>query len=74
MADPETKLRNAEAIGMLMRDRRKAMGFTQQRLADVAGVSHKFINEVEQGKETAAIGKVMRVLHRLGIDLIGRQR
>jgi HTH-type transcriptional regulator / antitoxin HipB len=74
MTDSETDLSNSEAIGSLMRHRRRALGFTQQRLADLSGVSHKFINEVEQGKETAAIGKVMRVLHRLGIDLIGRQR
>jgi len=62
------------AIGDLIKRRRKELGLTQDGLAGISGVSHKFINEIEQGKVTAAIGKVMHVLNMLGIDLFGRVR
>jgi HTH-type transcriptional regulator / antitoxin HipB len=65
---------DARALGQFMRRRRRALGLTQQRLADLSGVSHKFINQVEGGKETAEIGKVLRVMQRLGIDVMGRVR
>jgi y4mF family transcriptional regulator len=43
------------------------MGLTQPDLAMTAGVGLRFIVEVEKGKPTAQIGKVLRVLRTLGI-------
>ena len=62
------------ALGALIRSRRKALRLTQAGLGGLSGVSHKFINEIEQGKETAEIGKVIRVAQMLGIDLLARTR
>ncbi|MGH7013403.1 MAG: helix-turn-helix transcriptional regulator [Stellaceae bacterium] len=72
--EPDTKLDSPSDIGELIRHRRRDMGLTQVALADLTAVSHKFINEVEQGKPTAEIGKVIKVLQMLGIDLYGRTR
>ena len=52
-------------LGKLIRNARKLRGMTQRDLAQWTNTSQKFISEVEQGKETAQIGKVlllMRVL------------
>lgn len=43
------------------------MGLTQPDLAMTAGVGLRFIVEVEKGKPTAQVGKVLRVLRTLGI-------
>ncbi|MDM4772937.1 helix-turn-helix domain-containing protein [Solimonas sp. SE-A11] len=42
---------------------------TQQDLANMVGSSRRFISELEDGKETAQIGKVIGVLSNLGIAL-----
>lgn len=70
----DTKLNGPPNVGELIRHRRRDMDLTQVALADLSAVSHKFINEVERGKPTAEIGKVIKVLQILGIDLYGRTR
>lgn len=72
--EPDTKLTSTSDIGKLIRERRRDMGLTQLALADLSAVSHKFVNEIEHGKPTAEMGKVIRVLQMLGLDLYGRAR
>ena len=61
-------------LGVLLRKKRKAQNLTQGKVAELCGVSVKFISEVERGKETAEIGKVLYLLNSLGIDLIADPR
>jgi len=57
-------------IGKLVRETRKAFGVTQKALALTSGTGLRFIIELERGKETAEIGKVLTILQTLGIQLI----
>jgi len=61
-------------LGELLRRKRKAQRLTQGQVAEFCGVSVKFISEVERGKETAEIGKVLYLLTSLGIDLYADDR
>lgn len=56
-------------IGERVRAERKAMGMTQQRFADLAGVGRRFLIELEQGKPSLEIGRVLAVCHAAGIKL-----
>lgn len=56
-------------IGKRIRAARKAMGMTQQRFADLAGVGRRFLIELEQGKPSLEIGRVLAVCHAAGIKL-----
>ncbi len=58
-----------EQIGELVRTTRKAMGVTQKDLALTSGTGLRFIIELEKGKPTCQIGKVLTVLQTLGIKL-----
>lgn len=58
-----------EQIGELVRTTRKAMGVTQKDLALTSGTGLRFIIELEKGKPTCQIGKVLIVLQTLGIKL-----
>ena len=58
-----------EQIGKQVRDRRKALGVTQEQLALTANTGLRFIIELEKGKPTSQIGKVLDVLNALGIGL-----
>ena len=56
-------------LGLLVRETRKAQGLTQEQLAATAGVGVRFVRELEQGKESCHLGKVLIVLAMLGIEL-----
>ena len=56
-------------LGREIRRRRKELGYTQAFLADYAGVSTSFLSELENGKATIQINKLMEVLSLLGMDL-----
>lgn len=57
------------AAGAIIRARRQERGLSQQSLAESAGVSRKFIVDLESGHERAELGKTMAVLHTLGLSL-----
>ena len=62
-------IRNAAELGAEIRIRRKDLGYTQSFFAEYAGVSTSFLSELENGKETVQINKMMRVLSLLGMDI-----
>lgn len=59
----------AQEIGRLVRETRKGLGVTQKELALTSGTGLRFIIELEKGKETAEIGKVLTILQTLGIQV-----
>jgi HTH-type transcriptional regulator / antitoxin HipB len=61
---------SSKDIGDLVRKTRKALGVTQQALALTAGTGARFIVDLEKGKETCEFGKVLTVLHTVGIKLM----
>ena len=56
-------------IGKAIRSARKAQDLRQDDLAGLAGVGTRFVIEVERGKETSQIGRVLHLLAVLGCDL-----
>ncbi len=56
-------------VGAAIRDRRRTLGLDQRRLAERAGVSRKWIIDIEQGKPRAELGLVLRTLHALGLEI-----
>ncbi len=61
-------------IGQYIRAIRKTHGMTQDDLCQISGVNRRFISEVENGKATAEIGKVLHVLKCIGCDITLRCR
>jgi y4mF family transcriptional regulator len=74
ISDRGIAVTNPKDLGDLLRKKRKAQNLTQGQVAEYCGVSVKFISEVERGKATAEIGKVLYLLNMLGIDLIADAR
>mgnify|MGYP001250194295 CR=1 FL=1 len=56
-------------IGQQIQSSRKKQGLSQEELAMLANVGRRFVVELEQGKATAQIGKVLQVLHALGLGV-----
>lgn len=67
--DGRLTVRSLSDIGALVARTRKSRNYSQQEFADLAGVGRRFLSELEGGKTTAEIGKVLQVLTALGIDV-----
>ena len=63
------KLKSVSEIGILIRDARKAQGISQEQLAGVAATGTRFISDLENGKSTIQLSKVLRVLDALGLGM-----
>lgn len=65
-------LRTPKDVGLALRDARKAKWLFQTALAQMAGASQGWLSEVENGKPTAELGKVLKVMTALGVALDAR--
>lgn len=63
------KDKKIEQLGGIVRKNRKEQGLTQAQLAALSGVGVRFVRELELGKASCQIGKVLTVVAMLGIDL-----
>lgn len=63
-------------LGEIIRVERKRQGLTQPELALISGSGIRFIVDVEKGKATCQVGKILHLLSCLGldIDIIPRKR
>lgn len=63
------KVRTSAEIGKAVRERRKSIGMTQASVAGLSGVGIRFLSELENGKPTLEIDKVLKVVSVMGFDL-----
>jgi HTH-type transcriptional regulator / antitoxin HipB len=66
---PAPWAREAAQLGATLRARRKALGLTQEDLARFAGCGLAFLYELETGKPTLRLDKLLDVLQVLGLAL-----
>jgi HTH-type transcriptional regulator/antitoxin HipB len=67
-------LSSTAELGQLVRKIRKEQGLTQLDVAGLAGLSNRFVIDLERGKETLQIQKVLDVLGLLGLELTARRK
>ncbi len=58
-----------EALGAAVHARRKALGLTIEDVMTLTGAGNRFLVELEQGKPTVRLDKVLAVLRALGSEL-----
>lgn len=66
---PYGQVVTAADIGRLIRHKRREVGAQQETAAGLAGVGTKFLSQLENGKETAELGKVLQVLRAMGLEV-----
>jgi HTH-type transcriptional regulator / antitoxin HipB len=59
----------SETLAAEVRTRRSAFRLTQHDLAQLAGVSERFVRFVEQGKPSVQLDSLVAVLETLGLEL-----
>lgn len=65
---------STKELGKLIMHERIAQGLTQTQLAGLSGVGITFLSNLENGKQTAELGKTLNVLATLGLDLLAERR
>ena len=63
------RVTSARDLGLAVRQARLDQGMTQAQLAEAAGVSRRWLSDLEAGKASAAVGLVLRTLAVLNIGL-----
>ena len=63
------KISTPEELGRIIRHKRKEIGVRQEVAAGMAGVGTKFLSQLENGKETAELGKTLQVLRKMGLEV-----
>jgi HTH-type transcriptional regulator / antitoxin HipB len=67
-------IRNAAEFGTLIRRYRKNHHITLESVSGISQLSMRFLSELERGKETAELGKALKALQLLGLELIIQPR
>ncbi len=62
-------INNVRQLGETIRKVRKDQGLTQEQLAAACGVGTRFVRELERGKESCHLGKSLKVVRMLGMDI-----
>jgi HTH-type transcriptional regulator / antitoxin HipB len=57
------------SLGEAIRHYRNEAGLTQAELADATGLQRSYLSELENGKETEQLTRLLRVLRRLGVRI-----
>lgn len=71
---PSGNISSPDDLGSLIRAHRKAQSATQAEFAALCGVGVRFISDLENGKPTIQLSKVLHVLRCLGLDMVIQPR
>ena len=63
------RISSPEQLGATIRAERKRLKVTQKDLAMASGTGLRFIVDLEKGKPTCQIGKIIQVLEALGVKI-----
>lgn len=58
-----------EILGKRIKEERKKRGLTQERLAELAGISNNFISYIESGRKTASLKTIKKIADILELPL-----
>lgn len=64
-----SRMETSSDIGKLVCSKRKELGLTQKEAGGLCGVGVRFWSELERGKISLHLGKVLLVLTRLGLEI-----
>jgi transcriptional regulator with XRE-family HTH domain len=63
------KVTTKHEFGLLLADRRRQLGMTQQEFADFVGVPRLWVAQVETGKTNPTLSRILEVVRRAGLSL-----
>lgn len=71
---PETSIRSSVELGALIREQRKRLALKQLDVAGLGNTGNRFIVDLENGKPTVQLQKVLDLLDLLGLEVVVRAK
>ncbi len=72
--DSETPIRSSVELGLVIREQRKRLALKQLDLAGLGNTGNRFIVDVENGKPTVQLQKVLDLMDLLGLEVVVRTK
>ncbi|MFQ6023921.1 MAG: helix-turn-helix transcriptional regulator [Acidiferrobacterales bacterium] len=66
---PYGKVKNPAHLGQIVRAKRKQDQLTQADVVALCGIGTRFLSELENGKPTLELGKVLQLVACLGLEV-----
>ena len=63
------KVLDSKSFGEMIKAQRKKLGYTQKYICEVSGISASFISDLENGKGTVQLQKLLAVISALGLSM-----
>ncbi len=63
------EIQTTEELGQLARAHRKSRRLTLETVSGPGNLSARFLSEFERGKQTTEIGKILKALRTLGLEV-----
>lgn len=73
-ASTETPIRSSVELGALIREQRKRLALKQLDLAGLGNTGNRFIVDLENGKPTVQLQKVLDLMDLLGLEVVVRTK
>jgi HTH-type transcriptional regulator / antitoxin HipB len=73
-ASEETPIRSSAELGAVIRDQRKRLALKQLDLAGLGNTGNRFIVDLENGKPTVQLQKVLDLMDLLGLEVVVRTK
>lgn len=70
----ETAIRSSVELGAVIRERRKRLALTQLDLAGLGNTGNRFVVDLENGKPTVQLQKVLDLMDLLGLEVVVRTK
>lgn len=68
------EVKTVNELGNIIRAFRKNQNLTLEKVSGLTGLGMRFLSELERGKETAELGKTLKILNNLGLEVIIQPR
>ena len=70
----ETPIRSSVELGVVIREQRKRLALKQLDLAGLGNTGNRFIVDLENGKPTVQLQKVLDLMDLLGLEVVVRTK
>jgi transcriptional regulator with XRE-family HTH domain len=67
--DGPFRIYSPASLGSAIRHYRQQAGLSQAELADLTGLNRTYLSDLERGKETEQVRRILRVLKQLGVRM-----
>ncbi len=74
LSGSETPIRSSAELGIVIREQRKRLALKQLDLAGMGNTGNRFIVDLENGKPTVQLQKVLDLMDLLGLEVVVRTK